>query len=174
MFENQEEVNRMQQEEEIQLIVFEIDNQEFTLPIMSVQEIIMMTTPNKLPKAPDYLEGVINLRNHVIPIIDGRKKFKLSCMENRNILDSKIIVLNIHGQTIGFIVDKVTEVIHLNSKNIEPPPVDMSLDAEFLRGVGKHKNRLLMLIEPEKILTKEESEGLSGMTSKQSELACAR
>jgi purine-binding chemotaxis protein CheW len=170
MFENAEEVLRNQQEEEFQLIVFELDDQEFTLPIMSVQEIIMMTTPNKLPKAPDYLEGVINLRNRIIPIIDGRKKFKLDLFNNKNVSESKIIVLNIHNETIGFIVDKVNEVIHLNSRNIEPPPVDLSVGAEFIRGVGKHKDRLLMLIDPEKILSKEESLGLKSVSSRQSEL----
>ncbi len=173
MFENAEEVLRQQQEEELQLIVFELDNQEFTLPIMSVQEIIMMTTPNKLPKAPDYLEGVINLRNRIIPIIDGRKKFKLDLVSSKDFLESKIIVLNIHNETVGFTVDKVSEVIHLNSKNIEPPPVDLSVDAEFLRGVGKYKDRLLMLIDPEKILTKEETAGLQNVSNRQGNLACS-
>ncbi len=137
---------------EVQMIIFKLANEEYAVPIMSVQEIIMKQTPTHMPKSPSWVEGVINLRGHIIPIIDGKKKFSLgeSITDKSN---ERIIVLDVEHEIIGLIVDEVSEVIHLNTEDIDPTPVDIDDDSDFLWGVGKYKNRLLILINPQKFLS---------------------
>lgn len=138
---------------EVQMIIFRLGNEQYALPIMSVQEIIMKQTPTHIPKSPDWVEGVINLRGHIIPIIDGKKKFSLENDKNFNHNDARIMVLDVEHEIIGLIVDEVSEVIHLKTEDIEPPPIDMDENSDFLWGIGKHQNRLLILIDPEKFFS---------------------
>lgn len=145
--------------DELQLIIFKLGNEEYTVPITSVQEIIMPQTPTHLPKSPPWAEGVINLRGRIIPIVDGKKKFQLDNTEYNG--NSRIIILDLEQKTIGLIVDEVSEVIHLKTKDIEPTPVTMEEDSDFLWGVGKYQNRLLILINPQKFLTVHETHDLS-------------
>ena len=141
---------------EIQLIIFKLGNEEYAVPIMCVQEIIMLQNSTRIPKSPDFVEGVINLRGHIIPVIDGRKKFNLKQSSANNIADQRIMVLEVEEDTIGLIVDAVSEVIHLKKDDIEPPPVDMGEDSDLLWGVGKFDNRLLILLNTEKFLNIQE------------------
>jgi len=154
-------------QKELQLIVFKLGSEEYAIPITSVQEIIMLQTPTRIPKAPTFVEGVINLRGHIIPIIDGRKKFQLEVKESTN--ESRIMIIEVESDTIGLIVDAVYEVIHLNVDDIEPPPIDTSEDSDFLWGVGKTQDRLLILINPLKFLNFSETKSLKSL-SKVSEM----
>lgn len=145
-------------QEEIHLIVFRLGSEEYAVPITSVQEIIMIQLPTRIPKAPPFVEGVINLRGHIIPIIDGRKKFQLDVTALTN--ESRIMIIELTNETIGLIVDAVSEVVHLNAKDIEPPPIDVTEDSDFLWGVGKFVDRLLILVDPQKFLNFSETANL--------------
>lgn len=143
---------------EIQIVIFKLGNEEYSVPITSVQEIIMPQTPTHIPKSPSWVEGVINLRGHIIPIIDGKKKFQLDNSKYND--DPRIMVIDVENEIIGLIVDEVAEVIHLKTEDIDPTPVDIEGDSDFLWGVGKHQNRLLILINPEKFLSHSEAKDL--------------
>jgi len=153
-------------QKEIHLIVFKLGTEEYAVPITSVQEIIMLLIPTRIPKAPTFVEGVINLRGHIIPIIDGRKKFQLEVTASTN--ESRIMIIELENETIGLIVDAVSEVIHLGTEDIEPPPIDMD-DSDFLWGVGKFQERLLILVDPQKFLNFNETKDLKSL-SKVSEI----
>lgn len=149
---------------EIQLIIFQLGKEEYAVPITNVQEIIMVRPATKIPKTPSFVEGVINLRGRIIPVIDGRKKFNLDTKNNFNENDSRIMVLDVEHEIIGLIVDAVSEVIHLKTEDIVPPPVDMEDETDFLWGVGKLQDRLLILINPEKFLSHNEVKDLKNLS----------
>lgn len=147
----------------VQMIVFNLGTEEYAVPITSVQEIIMSQKPTRIPKSPVFVEGVINLRGQIIPIIDGRKKFNLLTdkdIKEHDTDDTRIMLLEVKQDTIGLIVDKVSEVIHLDTSNIEPPPTDVGLETDYLYGVGKHGERLLILLNIENFLTVNEVKDL--------------
>lgn len=144
---------------EIQLVVFKLiqDDQicEYGIPITKVQEIITMATPTKMPQTPDFVEGIINLRGKIIPIIDLKKRFEMGKSDLTG--DARSVVVEVEGQTIGIIVDEVSEVLRLQSDNIEPPPAVIGgITAEYLTGVGKLEDRLLILLDMDKILDDKE------------------
>ncbi len=143
---------------EIQLVVFKIENEEYAIPIDYVKEIIMPRITARLPKTPDFMEGVINLRGHTIPVVDGRKKFNVPVKENDT--ETRIIVLEPDNHTIGLIVDSVSEVIRIKTENIDPPPVEPDGENRFLLGVGRYNDKLLILIDPLNLLDVNESENI--------------
>lgn len=149
---------------ELQLIIFRLGNEEYAVPITSVQEIIMKQLPTHIPKTSSFVEGIINLRGRIIPIIDGKKKFMLKALENHNENNARIIVLDIKHEIIGLVVDEVSEVIHLKTDDIEPAPVDIGEDSDYLLGVGKFQNRLLILLNPNKFLSHGETKDLKKIT----------
>lgn len=146
------------QKDEIQVVVFKLGQEEFTLPIDKVQEIIMPQKTTHLPNSPSFVEGVINLRGHIIPVIDGRKKFSIKFTANS--ADCRIIVVEQDHGTIGLIVDAVAEVIHLKTTDIEPPPIDINETNNFIIGVGKYKESLLIILDPSNFLSSKETEKL--------------
>src|ERR1035437_10267191 len=129
---------------EIQLVAFKLAKEEYTIPIESVQEIIMPQTSTHIPKTPEFIEGVINLRGHIIPVIDGRKRFNLTITKNNP--SERIIVIEIENHKIGLIVDSISEVVHLKKVDIEPSPINIKGN-EFITGVGKIDDRLLILLD---------------------------
>jgi len=141
--------------DELQLIAFKLGNEEYTVPIEKVQEIIMPQQTTQIPKSPRFVEGIINLRGHIIPVIDGRKRFDIAISENN--ADTRVIVLELDDHTIGLIVDSVSEVVHLKRSLIEPTPIEND-ENNFIVGVGKHQKRLLLLLDPSKILPIKETE----------------
>lgn len=140
--------------EDLQLVVFRLATEEYGLPITKVQEINRLTPITKLPQTPVFMEGVINLRGRIIPVIDLRKRFALAVETYTD--DTRIIVVEFNGQTIGVIVDAVTEVVRLAAADIEPPPNNSVLDARYIQGVGKMDNRLLILLDADQIFTSQE------------------
>lgn len=140
--------------EELQLVVFRLAKEEYGLPITKVQEINRLVPITKLPQAPNFMEGIINLRGRIIPIIDLRKRFQLAVSDYSE--ENRIIVVEVNGQVVGIIVDAVTEVIRLPQAGIEPPPPAFVLDTEYIHGVGKLENRLLILLNIDRILTSQE------------------
>jgi Chemotaxis signal transduction protein len=140
--------------EELQLVIFRLAKEEYGLPITKVQEINRLVPITKLPQTPAFMEGVINLRGRIIPVIDLRKRFQLATVEQSD--DNRIIIVEVNGQTVGVIVDAVTEVVRLPGASVEPPPPTFILDAQYIHGVGKLEERLLILLDIDKILTSQE------------------
>lgn len=135
-----------------QLVAFNLANEEYGVGITQVQEIVRLPDITRIPGMPDFIEGVINLRGKIIPIIDLRKRFSLGnkAMDDK----SRIVVANTLGHVIGLIVDNVSEVVNLSGEQIEPiPPTIATIDAEYLAGVGKLDKRLVILLNLEKLLS---------------------
>ena len=153
-------IEEFKDQKEVQLIIFQLGKEEYAVPITNVQEIIMLQSATKIPKAPFFVEGIINLRGRIIPVIDGRKKFSIIAENKHGLNDSRIMVLDVEHEIIGLIVDAVSEVIHLKTEDIETAPIDIEEDGEFLWGVGKFKDRLLILINPQKFLSHGEVQDL--------------
>lgn len=147
--------------EELQLVVFTLATEEYALPITKVQEINRLVPITKLPQTPAFMEGIINLRGRIIPVIDLRKRFSLILTEHTD--DTRIIIVEIQGQTLGVIVDAVTEVIRLQSESIEPPPQAFAIDSKYIQGVGKLDSRLIILLDIDRIFSKSEEKVLQDM-----------
>ena len=139
----------------LQLVSFKIGNEEFGVDILNVQEINKVTQITKVPNSPDFVEGVINLRGRVIPVIDLRVRLGLERKQHNK--DTRIIVVNIGDKVLGFIVDSVNEVLRVPVNIFEAPPeIVAGVGSEFINSVGKLDDRLLILIDLNKILQKEE------------------
>lgn len=132
--------------EEMQIVAFNLANEEYGVDILNVQEIIRPTIITRVPKAPDYLVGVINLRGNVVPVIDLRKRFGITGTAS-NEQNCRIIILSIFDLKIGITVDRVTEVLRLSKENIEEPSLIEVLDNRFVQGVGKFNERLIILLD---------------------------
>ncbi|KAB2951832.1 chemotaxis protein CheW [Heliorestis acidaminivorans] len=145
---------------EIQLVVFKLGSEEYGVPITQVQEINRLMTPTKIPQSPPFVEGIINLRGKIIPVIDLKKRFNLPLVDHT--ANTRIIVINIGENTVGVVVDAVTEVLRLPMSSLEPPPpMISSISVDYLKGVGKVGDRLLILLDLDKILTEKEKEQLA-------------
>ncbi|MBG0776442.1 MAG: chemotaxis protein CheW [Desulfovibrionaceae bacterium] len=142
-----------------QLVTFSIGDEEFGVDILKVQEIIRTMEITKVPRAPEFVEGVINLRGKVIPIIDLRMRFGLTTREHDK--HTRIIVIEINNMIVGFVVDSVSEVLRIPASTIEPPPPVVSgLESEYISGVGKLEDRLLILLDLDRLLSGEERNAL--------------
>lgn len=137
---------------DLQLVVFHLTDEEYAVPIIQVHEIIKPTEITRIPGMPKFVEGVINLRGKVIPVIDIRKRFNLEQKEQDE--GTRIIVVDVGIQTVGLTVDSVTEVLKLSSESIDPVPVTIArISSEYLKGIGKLKERLIIILDLEKMLT---------------------
>lgn len=140
----------------IQLVTFRLGDEEYGVDILKVHEINRMMDITAVPNAPPCIEGVINLRGKVIPVINLRSKFGLPPKEAD--AHSKIVVVDV-GTAAGILVDSVSEVLRISSDIVEPPPPMASgAGSEYILGVGKLKERLLILLDIEKLLGARESE----------------
>ncbi|HDM76955.1 MAG TPA: purine-binding chemotaxis protein CheW [Deltaproteobacteria bacterium] len=145
-----------------QLVSFILGKEEFGVDILMVQEIIRLATITPIPNAPEFIEGVINLRGKVIPISDLRKRLKITKEEVKNAKHTRILVIEIDGNVTGFIVDAVSEVLKIPINRIEPPPeiIVSSIDSEYISGVIKLEENLLILLDFKKILRIDERDKL--------------
>ncbi|HPT69904.1 MAG TPA: chemotaxis protein CheW [Syntrophomonas sp.] len=151
--------------DEMQFVVFKLKHgeqvSEYAVPISSVQEIIPLPVPTRLPQVADFIEGIINLRGKIIPIIDLKKRFTLGDPSDDFVQDRRCIIIDMDGQIIGIIVDEVNEVLRLSSDNIDKPPAVISgITAEYLTGVGKLEDRLLIILNVEKVFNQAEKDAL--------------
>ena len=155
-----EETQVKKDAELMQLVTFSIGDEEFGVDILKVQEIIRTMEITKVPKAPPFVEGVINLRGNVIPIIDLRKRFGLDTRKHDK--HTRMIVIQLGTMVVGFMVDSVSEVLRIPSSTVEPPPpVVAGLESEYISGVGKLEDRLLIMLDLHRLLSSEEREALS-------------
>jgi len=153
-----------EQEMLIQLVGFTIGKELFGVDILMVQEIIRAAPITPVPNSPDFVEGVINLRGNILPVIDLRKRLNLFTGEVRQ-KDTWILILDIQGKITGFIVDSVTEVLKIQEETIEPPPdiITAGLESQYLRGVCDIGTQLLILLDFQRILLQEELHTLKNM-----------
>jgi purine-binding chemotaxis protein CheW len=143
-------------EEDRKFLVFELGEESYAIPILKVKEILGMVNITKVPRMPDYIRGVMNLRGKIIPVIDLRLKFGLTYREYDNrtciiVVETKTEEKNVLS---SIIVDNVNEVIDIDKNNIEhPPQCTNNIQQDFLRGMGKVNENVIMLLDVEKILS---------------------
>ena len=151
-------------DELIQLVSFVLEEEEYGVEVLKVREIIRMPTITKMPNTPHYVEGIINLRGKVIPIISMRKRFGLT--ENENNSHTRIIIMDVAGTLNGFIVDAVSEVIRIHSSDIQPPPSMVTsggIGQDFITGVFNHAERLLIIMDIDRMFSDDERKSLGGI-----------
>jgi purine-binding chemotaxis protein CheW len=150
-------------DELLQLVSFNIGEEEFGVNILQVQEIIRMLEVTRVPNAPEYIDGVINLRGRVIPIIDLRRRFGMPRKEHDK--NTRIVVVELEGQVVGFVVDAVSEVLRIQRSVTEPPPSLVGgVREEYITAVGKLEDRLLILLDLEKVLQENEKKDVATIT----------
>ncbi|MBP2240150.1 purine-binding chemotaxis protein CheW [Cytobacillus eiseniae] len=144
---------------DIKLIVFQLMNKEYAIPVNQVQSIEKVEHITRVPKTEKFIKGVINLRGVITPIIDLRSRFEL---EEAEVTEStRVIIVNFNDLEVGFIVDLANDVIDIPVESIEPPPEVVGVtEAEYINGVAKIGKRLLILIDLEKILIPEQLSNL--------------
>jgi purine-binding chemotaxis protein CheW len=156
------ETDQDDKERLMQLVGFVIGKELFGVDILMVQEIIRETPITPIPNSPDFIEGVINLRGNIIPVIDLRKRLNLR-EETAPPGQIWIMILNVNGRITGFIVDSVTQVLKVPSNSIKPPPdiVVSGLQSQYITGVCRIDKRLLILLDFNRILLVEEIKKLN-------------
>ena len=148
---------------EQQMVTFRLGDEEFGIPISQIQEIDRYAQITRVPRAPEFVDGVTNLRGEIIPVIDTRKRFGLpvKAADDR----TRIIIVDLAGTKTGLLVDSVSQVLNIALKDISPPPaaIESGIDNEFISGIGKvdQGKRMVVLLNVEKILTHREKEQLA-------------
>lgn len=135
----------------LQLVSFHVGEEEFGLDILRVQEIIRLQPLTRVPNLPDYIDGVFNLRGKVIPVIGLRRRLGLDKQSADK--QTRIVVVDVHNQTLGFIVDSVSEVLRIHSGTVEPTPRLGKAERDYISGVGKLDSRLLLMIDLEQLMS---------------------
>ena len=151
-------------DELIQLVSFMLADEEYGVEVLKVREIIRMPTITKMPNVPQHVEGIINLRGKVIPIISMRRRFNQ--MESENSSHTRIIIMDVCGSLTGFTVDSVSEVIRIHSSEIQPPPsmvLSGGVGQEFITGVINHAERLLVIMDIDRMFSDDERESLGAI-----------
>jgi len=158
-------MKKVQVRQAIKAVGFWIGSDEYAVTIEKVREIQGWTEIRKLPKCPKFVDGVINLRGHIVPIIDLRKRFELPSLPDQ--LQSKILIVEFNKNQVGLIVDNVSEVMPFFTDEIEPPPevISSGIDSQYIFGVAKVEDRLVVLLDVEKLLSFEEQNQLAGLKS---------
>jgi len=148
------EVESQDDSEKLQVVAFNLGKEEYAINILNVQEIIRILNITRVPRADYFVEGVMNLRGNIIPVLNLHKKFGID--HYGNIEDRRIIVFKVDDVTAGVIVDKVSEVLHVNKADIEEANrLYSSLDTRLIKGIIKVGERLLILMEIDKLLEDE-------------------
>ncbi len=137
----------------LQLVIFKLGTEEFAVDIMQVQEIIRIPEITRIPKSPEYIKGVINIRGKIIVVMDLDSRFNMN--KNEITDESRIIVVDIDGTVAGIVVDSVSEVIRMDGENVDDTPevIAQKINADYLKGVGKIDDRMLILLNLEHILS---------------------
>lgn len=138
--------------EEKQYVVFGLDAELFGVDINNVKEIITYRETTRLPGMGRYIQGIINLRGHIIPVFSLRRKFNLPDAELT--ASTRILVVEVYGGAVGVVVDDVTEVVMLPDEVVEQPTGNMTgIDAGFIRGVAKTEEKLIILLNVETVVS---------------------
>ena len=140
-------------------LTFELANEEYGIGILKVKEIIGMMPVTSVPQTPEFLKGVINLRGKVIPVVDLRTKFGMPFREDTDKTCIIVVQIERNGQlaTMGIIVDEVSEVLDINADQIDPPPeFGMNIRTDFILGIGKLEQKVVILLDVDKVLSEGE------------------
>lgn len=149
---------------EVQLACFRVGNEMYALDIMQIKEIIRPQKLTPIPKAPSFIEGVINLRGAVIPVADMRKRFDLPAAESGR--KGRIVICALAGKIIGLLVDEVSEVRRYTRQDIAPAPEFLKgPEAQYFLGVARRGDDFIMLIDLEKILSSKEKIALQNLST---------
>lgn len=136
--------------EMLQLVGFRVGGEDFALDILRVQEIIRLQELTRVPSSPECMDGVMNLRGKIIPVITLRKRFGLDRVPPDK--ETRIVVVEVRGAVLGFIVDAVSEVLRIPADIVEPPPRMGKVNREYVSGVGKLDDRLLILLDVDRLM----------------------
>jgi purine-binding chemotaxis protein CheW len=145
--------------ETTQYLTFKLVDEIFALDVAKVREILDFTTVTKVPRTPDFMRGVINLRGSVVPVVDMRLKFGMSSTEKTVNTCIVVVEVGLDGETIilGALADSVQEVIDLEPDQIEPAPkIGTKLRTDFIRGMGKQDSRFIMILDIDKVFSSDE------------------
>ncbi len=143
----------------MQVVSFRLHAEEYAIEITKVKEIILVEGVTRVPQMPSFIEGIINLRGNVIPVLDLRKRFDLPHAALSD--QSRIVVTRMENRIVGLIVDSVSQVMKIPRSQIQPPPQTIAgLAGEYLVGIGKMDDRMILLLDIEKILSCNEKESL--------------
>jgi purine-binding chemotaxis protein CheW len=147
----------------LHLVTFQLLGEEFGLPILDVREIIRMTDITPVPQAPEFVEGVINLRGQIIPVVDLRKRFGIEATELGE--HTRIVVAELGATVIGLIVDAVSEVLRIPADTVSPPPglVAGSIGSEYIKGIAHRDEKMTILIDMRKVFSQNEMGELEGL-----------
>ncbi|AFR70049.1 chemotaxis protein CheW [Brachyspira pilosicoli] len=149
--------NKVDVENSINLVTFRLGHNEYAIDIMQAKEIIKMEKITLIPNAPDYVEGVINLRGNIIPIVDLKKRFNLE--ENDGEKNTGIIIVKIDDVDMGIIIDAISKVVSIATSNIQPPPPMLSgIGQKYIKGVAKLEDKLLVVLDLEKLIVGDDDE----------------
>ena len=142
-----------------QYLTFKLEEEVFALDISKVREVLDFTTVAKVPRTPDFMLGVINLRGSVVPVVDMRIKFAMTGTEKSVNTCIIIVEIEIDGETtiLGALVDSVQEVMDLDPDQIEPPPrIGTRLDIRFIKGMGKRDSGFVIILDIDKVFSVDE------------------
>jgi len=143
----------------LQVVGFRLDQEEYAIPITTIQEIIVMKPITRIPQVPASIEGLINLRGSILPIVNLRRLFGLPAKPFDD--ETRTVIVNVHGRTLGYVVDEVTQVIRLTTDQIQPPPVAVAAVAQrYITGLARLEERLLMILDTERLLRPEELQAI--------------
>jgi purine-binding chemotaxis protein CheW len=142
-----------------QYLTFKLEDEVFALDITQVREVLDYTTVTKVPRTPEFMSGVINLRGSVVPVVDMRLKFGMSKTEKTVNTCIIIVEIDVEGERIvlGALADSVQEVIELGPESIEPPPrLGARLKTEFIMGMGKRDDHFIIILDIDKVFSTDE------------------
>lgn len=147
---------------EMQFVVFKLGREEYGVNIMQVQEIGPYQEPVKVPNTPDFVEGVMNLRGSVIPVLSLKKRFNIKGQELTE--NTRTIVINFEDKKIAFIVDDASEVLTLDTADIQDTPeIIAGVERKYITGIGKRGERLLIILDLSFLLDEQEQAQLANM-----------
>ena len=159
-------------DKELQVVGFRIGRETFGLPISIVREIVRVPEITAVPNAPDYIEGVINLRGRIIPVVDLRKRFGEKSFEVNK--KNRIVVVELESRLVGLIVNSASEVLRISPSEIdEPHNVFREGELNYITGIGKLNGRLVILLDLNRVLQRGELNGLDEVTDAMESLAPA-
>lgn len=144
----------------IQHVIFRLDDEEYGLDIMNVYGIEKDQEVVKIPNTPEYIEGIINLRGEILPVYNLRKKFNLKDKQSSS--ESKIIVTQANNMQVGFVVDSVAEILHIEDEVIEKAPkIITGVDRKYIKSVAKLKDRMVIILDIDLVLNEEEQKTIT-------------
>lgn len=140
---------------QVQLVTFRVGGEEFGLDVFSVHEILRYEAPTPMPRAPAFVEGVLDVRGTLVPVVDLRRRFEVESPSHDD--ETRIVLVEFGGERLGLVVDAVTEVLRVPETSVLPPPQFVrGLAAEFVRGIVRLGDRLVVLVDLDRILSSQE------------------